>query len=166
MNNLQSLIWIFPLAITLHNIEEALWLPKWSQETKGFTKPVDKQEFHFALICVTLLAYLATFLYGLYDRPLWKYIYFGYMGAMIINAIFPHLIATIVLKKYAPGVVTGVLLNLPSFGLLTAHAVHNGILSIGEIVLSTAIAAVILLTMLPLLFKAGLILIVRWPLEK
>ena len=32
---------------------------------------------------------------------------------MSMNSIFPHLVATIVLKKYAPGTFTGLFLNLP-----------------------------------------------------
>jgi hypothetical protein len=28
---LKKLVWMFPLALTLHNLEEAIWLPAWSQ---------------------------------------------------------------------------------------------------------------------------------------
>jgi hypothetical protein len=32
---LERLLWMFPVAVTLHNLEEAVWLPAWSQHA-GF----------------------------------------------------------------------------------------------------------------------------------
>lgn len=52
---------IFCFAITLHNIEEAIWLPEWSQQSSKFQKPVTSNEFHFAVIVITMLAYLSAF---------------------------------------------------------------------------------------------------------
>lgn len=156
MDKVANLIIIFPIAITLHNIEEALWLPKWSQFAKQYHKPVDKDEFHFALICVTLLAYLSTFsLMFFNDMAVIKYIYFGYVGTMVLNAIFPHLAATIVLKRYAPGVITGMLMNLPCFSYLIVIAIMEKVISPLEMVLSTVIVAGVILASLPILFNIG-----------
>ena len=52
----------FCLAITLHNLEEALWLPQWSQIGSAFQRPVSSNEFHFAVLIITALAYLISFL--------------------------------------------------------------------------------------------------------
>lgn len=109
-----SIYILFCLAILLHNIEEALWLPKWSESASQFHKIKGKTEFHFAVLMVTILAFLITALFILFpELEILKYIYFGFLGAMIINVFAPHLIATIVLKRYAPGLATGILLNLP-----------------------------------------------------
>ncbi len=54
----------FCFAITLHNIEEAIWLPEWSQQSSKFQKPVTSNEFHFAVIVITMLAYLSAFIYA------------------------------------------------------------------------------------------------------
>ena len=51
----------FCLAITLHNLEEALWLPQWSQIGSAFQRPVSSNEFHFAVLIITALAYLISF---------------------------------------------------------------------------------------------------------
>jgi len=150
------LIYIFPLAVTLHNIEEALWLPKWSGIAKRYHKPVNKNEFHFALICVTVLVYLASFLYLIfYDLEIFRYIYFGFIGMMIINAVFPHLVATIVLKRYAPGVVTGLLINIPCFSFLIVLGIDGNIISLVEVIISTVIVGGLMLILLPIFFKLG-----------
>jgi len=156
MNRFAGLIIIFPVAITLHNIEEALWLPQWSQYAKKYHKQVGRNEFHFALVCVTLLAYLISFLFMFFDQIMvLRYIYFGYVGAMLINAIFPHLIATIVLRKYSPGVVTGILMNVPCFSLLIVFAIRSDVINIIEVIISTAIVGSIILSSLPILFRIG-----------
>ena len=106
---------VFLLSFTLHNIEEALWLPKWSQYAKKFHPPVAKNEFHFAVLMVTLIGYVLTFLFLATGNTneIVKYLYLGFLLMMAFNSIFPHLIATIALRKYAPGTFTGLLLNLP-----------------------------------------------------
>ena len=150
------LILIFPIAITLHNIEEALWLPKWSLNAKRYHKPVNKNEFLIAALIITVLAYMISFLFMFFRSCLIiKYLYFGFVGAMIINVIFPHLIATIALKKYCPGLITGLFINLPFFSLLIIHGIINNIISLKEIILSTTGVSIILIMILPVLFKMG-----------
>ena len=46
---------LFILGFTLHNLEEAVWLPKWSQVAKKFHKPVTTNEFIFAVLVITVL---------------------------------------------------------------------------------------------------------------
>ncbi|AIX08237.1 hypothetical protein OB04_02580 [Bacillus subtilis] len=96
------LVVFFCFAITLHNIEEAIWLPEWSQQSSKFQKPVTANEFHFAVIVITMLAYISAFVF-LYmpESEIVKWLFIGFLGSMVINAIFPHLIATVLMKKYA-----------------------------------------------------------------
>jgi hypothetical protein len=154
------LLLFFPLAITLHNIEEALWLPQWSKHAGRFHPPVEKHEFHFALIVITAMAYLATFLTVLFPDNIYvTRMFYGFLGAMIINAIFPHLVATIVLKKYAPGLLTGLFLIIPVNSILIYRAVMIELISIIEIVITTIALGAIFILAIPLLFKAGRYLI-------
>jgi hypothetical protein len=156
LNDFTSLILIFPIAITLHNIEEALWLPQWSQFAKRYHRQVGRNEFYFALICVTLIAYLSSFLFLFFNEVvILRYIYFGFVGAMILNAIFPHLIATIVLKRYAPGVITGILMNVPCLSFLIIIAIKENVISTFEVIISTAIVGGTILVSLPIFFKLG-----------
>ncbi|MCB9454201.1 MAG: HXXEE domain-containing protein, partial [Anaerolineaceae bacterium] len=121
------LLWLFfPLAISLHNIEEAIWLPKWSQKAGRFHKPITADEFYFAVICVTLLAYLSTVLALAFPTvALLKLIFFGFLGTMILNIFMPHLAATILLRRYAPGLLTGVFGLIPINGIILGQALAN-----------------------------------------
>ncbi len=112
MNNYYALF--FCLAITLHNLEEALWLPQWSQIGSAFQRPVSSNEFHFAVLIITALAYLISFLHLSFPKTkVMKWAFIGFLGSMIFNAFFPHLISTILMKTYAPGLLTALLLNIP-----------------------------------------------------
>lgn len=152
-----TLLWLcFPLAITLHNLEEARWLPQWSRHAGRFHAAVAANEFHFAVLVVTVLAYLATFAAVLMpDVPLARQIFFGFLGAMILNTFVPHLAATLALKRYAPGLLTGIALLLPINATILARALTAGTLSWGELVISTIIVGAVLLAALPVLFRIG-----------
>jgi uncharacterized protein with HXXEE motif len=52
---------LFLMAFPLHNIEEGLWLPNWSISAGRFHPVVKSNEFHFALICITVIGYIFTF---------------------------------------------------------------------------------------------------------
>ncbi|QCR33455.1 HXXEE domain-containing protein [Lysinibacillus sp. SGAir0095] len=146
----------FCFAITLHNIEEAVWLPEWSQHSSKFQKPVTSSEFHFAVIFITILAYLAAFSYlFMPESELAKWFFIGFLGSMIINAIFPHLMATILMKKYAPGLLTGLLLNIPINSLVIYQMFSKNLIVWKELVISTFVVGISLLALIPFLFKMG-----------
>ena len=150
------LIFLFPLAITLHNIEEAIWLPKWSGHAARFHRPVGAFEFRFAVLAVTLLAYAATLAFWLCPgTDIFRWALYGFTGAMMLNSLFPHLAATIVLKRYAPGTATGLLLNIPAGVIIIREAMHAGAITWPELALSIAGTAGVILPLLPLLFMIG-----------
>ncbi|ATP40438.1 HXXEE domain-containing protein [Solibacillus sp. R5-41] len=151
---MEHLIIFFCFAITLHNIEEAIWLPQWSQKPSKFQMAVTPSEFHFAVIIITILAYLSAFSYLYFpESDLAKWIFIGFLGSMVFNAIFPHLIATILLKTYAPGLLTGLLLNIPINSLIIYELLENHLIIWKELIISTVIIGIILLSLIPLLFK-------------
>ncbi|MBO8171555.1 MAG: HXXEE domain-containing protein [Bacillaceae bacterium] len=153
---MNDIILLFPLAITLHNLEEALWLPRWSRHAKRYHQPVKPGEFHFAVIVVTLLAYLATALFMYFpEQFVARSVFVGFLGAMIFNAIFPHLVATIFLRKYAPGLITGLFLNIPVNLMILAELKRSGLVEVREVVLSTVVVGVLLLLLIPKLFRWG-----------
>lgn len=146
----------FCLAITLHNLEEALWLPKWSQLDSSFQNTVTPNEFHFAVLIITALAYLVAFLYLSFPESyIIKWAFIGFIGSMILNAIFPHLIATLLMKTYAPGLATALLLNIPINTVILFKLHDLKFVTLKEIVLSTVVIGIILLAMIPLLFMFG-----------
>jgi hypothetical protein len=146
----------FCLAITLHNLEEALWLPKWSQLDSSFQKTVTPNEFHFAVLIITALAYLVAFLYlNFSESKIIKWAFIGFIGSMIFNAIFPHLIATLLMKTYTPGLATALLLNIPINTVILFKLHELNLVTLKEIIVSTVVIGIILLAMIPLLFMIG-----------
>lgn len=147
---------LFMISFTLHNIEEGIWLPRWSKYACKYHTEVSNNEFHFALIVFTTFGYLLTFISIMCGQTITTigYIYTGFVVMMCLNSIFPHLLATIALKKYAPGTITGLLLNLPIGLVIIIKNVENGII-IYKLVIVTIIILILTLALLRLLFKLG-----------
>lgn len=146
-----ELVIFFCFAITLHNLAEALWLPQWSKHASKFHRPVSSNEFNFAVVFITILAYLSTFLFFYFPEvSLTKWIFTGFLGSMIVNAIFPHLVATILIKKYAPGLMTGVLLNVPINSLIIYQMFIQNLISWKGLILSTIVVGCVLLALIPI----------------
>jgi len=153
---MEALAVFFCLAITLHNIEEAIWLPQWSKQGLKFQKAVTPNEFHFAMLVITALAYLSAFFFIFFPQSNFaKWLFVGFLGAMIINAVFPHLLATIIMKKYAPGLVTGLLLNIPINCFIIQRMFEAHLIGWTELLFSTIIVGLSLLALIPFLFKLG-----------
>ncbi|MFO7524802.1 MAG: HXXEE domain-containing protein [Ignavibacteriaceae bacterium] len=147
---------IFLLGFTIHNIEESIWLPEWSKHANKFHEPVERNQFIFAVIVVTILGYLVTAAEIIENMPgsVFSYIYLGFIGMMGLNTILPHLAATIILKKYAPGLITALLLNLPLSIIIIARYIYAGI-NVYYLMIAILAFTVITLSLLKPLFKLG-----------
>lgn len=147
---------LFIMSFTLHNIEEAIWLPMWSKYARRYHPQVANNEFHFAVMVITLLGYILTFIFLVFgnSNDIIMYSYLGFVMMMCFNAIFPHLIATIVLKKYAPGTLTGLLLNLP-IGLYLIFGRYGDQLVAYKLIIGFVVITIATLTSLRPLFKLG-----------
>lgn len=147
---------IFLLSFTLHNIEEAIWLPKWSNYASKFQKPVESNQFVFAVLAITVLGYFITVLNLLAGETNYfiLYIYLGFIGMMGLNSIIPHLASTIVLKKYCPGLMTGLLLNLPLSIIIIFHYLKS-VINIYYLIIAVIIISGVILFSLKYLFILG-----------
>ncbi|HHY28245.1 MAG TPA: HXXEE domain-containing protein [Desulfitobacterium dehalogenans] len=147
---------LFLMSFTLHNLEEGIWLPKWSKYAGRYHQQVGNNEFRFAVMVVTLFGYILTFafLVAANSNEVIKYLYLGFIMMMCFNSIFPHLIATIFLKRYAPGTLTGVFLNLP-IGLYLIFWQYGNQLEVNKLVIGFVVIATATLTLLRPLFKLG-----------
>ncbi len=152
----RTLEWLFPLVITLHNAEEALWLPGWWKRAGRWHAPVAPGAFRFAVAVVTVLAYAITWLSaGSGKQSVWTYLAFGCIAAALANVLIPHVAASIALRSYIPGVATAVLLNLPVSSLLVVHALREGYVSGWKSVAYSLGVVVALVALIPALFKLG-----------
>jgi hypothetical protein len=152
----ESLRWLLLITITLHNLEEARWLPAWSQHAGRFQHPVSRWEFGVAVTGVTLLAYLiGVWSMAAGPHSIGTLLLCAYAAVMLLNAFVPHLAVTLLLQRYAPGLATGLLLNVPVCGLLIWHALASAYVSWGGLLLATVGLAALLLALIPRLFAVG-----------
>jgi len=150
------LSWLFAIAITLHNLEEALWLPRWSQSAGRWHHPVGAREFRFAVGVLTALAYVTAGLSVVGGKEtVGTYFIAGYALAMFMNVFFPHLLATLIMRRYAPGTATALLLNLPVTVLLLYLGFQQGYIRLSTFVWAGPLVVAAILGTIPLLFAIG-----------
>lgn len=124
----EKLQWLFPIAVAIHNAEEAIWMPGWWASLAGQLPlhPPSATEFRSVLFMLTAAAVVVT---SLSERngpgSLWSYLLFGSIIAVLANVFIPHVPATLVFHSYAPGVVTAVVINLPVMSFLALQAVRE-----------------------------------------
>jgi hypothetical protein len=147
---------LFALAVTLHNIEEALLLPKWSQSAGRWHHPVGAREFRFAVAVLTVFAYVVAYLAAAGGREsVGAYLLAGYALAMLLNVFFPHVLATLVMCRYAPGTVTALLLNLPITVLLLHRGIQEGYVQVHRLAWMGPSVVAGILAAIPVLFAIG-----------
>jgi len=146
--------WLFPVVIALHNAEEAIWFPDWSKRAGRWHAPVTPGAFRFGAAVLTILAFvIAGLSAGSGKQSIWTYLAFGYMAAMLANVLLPHIALTVAMRRYMPGVVTGVFLNLPVLSLLMVLAIRDGYVSGEKAAAYSVGVAWLLLLSIPALFR-------------
>ena len=149
---------LFALAVTLHNLEEALLLPAWSRSAGRWHHPVEAREFRFAVSVLTVFAYAAAYLAAVGGKEsVGAYLLAGYALAMLLNVLFPHVLATVVMRRYAPGTATALLLNLPITVLLLDKGLQEGYVQVHRLAWVGPLVVVGILAAIPVLFAIG-----RW----
>jgi len=155
----RNLLWLFPIALTLHNVEEAIWLPGWSKRAVIWHKPVTPRRFRVVVVVLTVLAFAVTWLSAISGKQtVWTYLAFGYMATVLANVLIPHVALTVALRSYMPGVATAVALNLPVLSLLMVLAIRNGYVSGWKAAGYSIGVAVILVAAIQILFNKSKIL--------
>lgn len=150
------LAWLFALVVTVHNIEEALLLPAWSKTAGRWHHPVGEREFRFAVVVLTVLAYATAGLAVAYGKEsVGAYLLSGYAFAMLLNVLFPHVIATVVMRRYAPGTLTALLLNLPVTFLLLQKGFEEGYVHFQRFVWAGPLVVAGIMAAIPVLFAVG-----------
>jgi hypothetical protein len=142
---LKTLIILLPFAFTIHNIEEVFGMEKWSNSIPSYIhKPVTIKQFGIAVLIFSILGFVISFTKGVYSTEEYYYLIIaGFAGMILINVFIPYLLATIYLRKYSPGIITGLVMNLPVTVLILVSLNQSHILSIKQIVTSTIIGGII-----------------------
>ena len=89
--------------------------------------PPSAVKIRVALLVLSAAAFALTWL-SVRQGPqsAWAYLTFGYIVAMLVNVLVPHVPAAIWFHSYAPGLVTAVAINLPLMSWLAWRAVRDG----------------------------------------
>lgn len=121
--------WLFPVAVMLHNLEEAISMPGWAARHAAQlpVQPPGAAKIRFGLVLLTLLAFVVTYFSGRKGREsIWAYLMFGGVVAMLLNVFVPHVPATLIFGSYTPGVATAVVINFPLMSILAIQMVREG----------------------------------------
>jgi len=127
----EKLQWLFPIAVTLHNAEEALSMPRWVSAHRSHLPALlpshpEVAKLWLGWLVLTGVAFAVTCLSARHGKgSVWAFLLFGYVAAMLANVFIPHIPATLAFAEYTPGVVTAVLVNLPLMSLLLFQAVRE-----------------------------------------
>jgi hypothetical protein len=145
IHNIDLLTSILPFAFALHNLEEVFGMEKWSKSIPSFIhQPVTTRQFAIAVGLFTILGFAIIFLKNYFQtEKCYLFVLTGFAGMLFLNVFFPHLIATIYLKKYAPGIITGLLINLPLTTIILWAIYDSKKLTIGQISLSAFIGGLV-----------------------
>ena len=157
------LMWSVPLAIGLHNLEEAVWLPQWSQERAGRCHPsVGAWSFRFAVATLTVFTFVVAALaqFGGWGS-LGHYLLASYALGQALNVFLPHVVATIATRAYAPGLLTGVLFVLPAAFAFLSKSFTGEHLQATRFCIIAAMFIPLVLLSIPVLFRVGRFLEVR-----
>lgn len=149
-----ALYWLFALALTVHNIEEGLFLPAFTASVPRLSAHSTPFSFRFALVVFTGAAYLLVGAAAAGDG-LATHALAGLAVVMAVNAVLPHLLLTVLIRRYAPGTLTGLIIMLPLSLILAGRLLVDGAISGSGLALSAVVVAVVVIAALPGLFFAG-----------
>lgn len=155
----KALLWLVPVFVTVHNLEEALLMPAFLQTRnssvpdplRSLLPPITYRQFLISLIIVTTMPYLIAWLGNLErERGRGVYLLLGLQVVMLFN-VLAHAAMSVAMRGYAPGVVTAFVLNLPFSIYLLSRAVKEKWVSQRVIVLLFPVGLIIHMLGLPAL---------------
>jgi hypothetical protein len=125
------LLWLVPIFLTIHNIEEAPFMENWSKRLPvKLPLTVTTRQFVIAVTVITIAGFIITYLGVEYFANQTGYVLvLGMQALLLFNAFVPHIATTIRFRMYSPGVITAVLIMLPFSFYLFRRAIAENILS-------------------------------------
>jgi hypothetical protein len=132
----RHLLALVPLLLTLHNLEEALFMPGFLERfadragrlpsfLAGLLPDVTLAQFLIALALVTVAPYLFAASGPLERRGRAFYLVLGTQMVVLLN-VAVHVAGAVWMRGYVPGLVTALLVNLPFSVYLFRRALRGG----------------------------------------
>jgi len=134
MMSKKTLLWLVPILITIHNLEEAVFMPAILDKRNssipnflhGLLPPITYGQLLVALFIMTAIPYLIAW-FANPERERAEagiFLLLGVQVMMLVN-VFAHTGMAILIGGYAPGVVTAIAINLPFSIYLLRRAIRE-----------------------------------------
>lgn len=125
------LLWLVPIFLTIHNLEEAPFMENWYKRLPmKIPLTITTRQFAIAVTFITIAGFLLTYVGVEYlADPTGYSLVLGMQAILAFNAFVPHIATTLRFRMYSPGVITAVLLMLPFSFYLFRRAFEENILS-------------------------------------
>jgi hypothetical protein len=105
---------LFGVGVTLHNLEEALFLVSWSRTHLKLWFTPDPRIYWVVTSLVSVVIWIPIVGVCVWpENAHFQFALSGFALAMAVNAMLPHLVMSAATRSYSPGTGTGMLLNLP-----------------------------------------------------
>lgn len=156
---------LFGVGVTLHNLEEAVYLPGWAASNLTLFFEPNRKVYWILSSLVSAVIWVP--IVGVCVSPEGSHfqsVLSGFALAMAINAVFPHFAWSVVKHSYSPGAGTGMLFNLP-LGVLLIRGQLSAVTTSHAYVWRDAVLYALLLAVgaYGLLYGAHAILAARKP---
>jgi hypothetical protein len=125
------LLWLVPIFLTIHNLEEAPLMESWYKRLPmKLPLTITTRQFAIAVTFITIVGFIITYLGVEYLANQTGYLLVLAMQAILaFNAFVPHIATTIRFRMYSPGVITAVLIMLPFSFYLFRRAFEENLLT-------------------------------------
>jgi membrane-bound acyltransferase YfiQ involved in biofilm formation len=148
------LLWMVPIFFMIHNMEEALFMERWSKRLPVKIHPaVSTPRFVVAVTFLTISGFVLTYISLVWlPTSIGYLLILGMQAVLLVNAFIPHLATTIRFRLYSPGIVTVIVLIIPFSLYLFRRAFTEQLLTWAQFWLLIWIApfAMVALTLLSL----------------
>jgi len=109
------LLWLVPVCLTIHNLEEAPFMEGWYKRLPiKLPLTITTRQFLIAVTFITIAGFGLTYFGVEYLANQTGYLLvLGMQAILLFNAFVPHIATTIRFRMYSPGVITAILVMLP-----------------------------------------------------
>lgn len=128
---LDRLLWLVPIFLAIHNLEEAPFMEIWYKKLPiKLPLAITTRQFVIAVTLITIAGFVVTYFGVEYLANQTGYLLVLEMQAILLfNAFVPHIATTIRFRMYSPGVITAILIMLPFSFYLFLRAFAENILT-------------------------------------
>ena len=120
-----KVLWIFPVVVTFHELEE--WnIIRWYQQNFVNLPQLTNKGIRAWIVFSSILGFLWTGIAVLTNDPNIAALVLVVAFALMLQNGFQHIYYFFYFRRYAPGMITSILLLFPTIGYITTRADQQG----------------------------------------